>query len=269
VDIIFLVSVFLGAGILAGILAGFLGIGGGLVVVPLLALILPYAGVVDKHVMTMAVGTSLATIIFTTFSSLYSHQRRHNIIWPAVFSLFPGLMLGSLLGAAIGSQLDNVWMQVIFGSFAIILGLYTWFGDILIRPNWDYAASRNWLSLVGFFIASLSSIVGIGGGTLLGPWLTWLGLEAKRAVATSAACGFFIALFGSASYLITGTQAQDLPEFSLGYIYLPAFMCIIATSMLFAPVGAYLARNRSVVVIKFCMGLALFLAAGKMFYSLG
>ncbi|WP_111977818.1 sulfite exporter TauE/SafE family protein [Algibacillus agarilyticus] len=267
-DFVSLAILFLLTGVVAGILAGFLGIGGGLVVVPLLTISLPLVGVQQENVITMAIGTSLATIIFTAMSSLIAHQKRANIIWPAVFSLFPGIMLGSMLGAAIGTQIASKSLTLIFGCFCTFLAIYTLFGDKWFKPKWDYNSSRNWLSLVGFIIGGGSSMVGIGGGTLLGPWLIWLGLEAKRAVGTSAACGFFIAIFGSASYLITGVGLTDLPEYSLGYIYLPAFWGIIIMSMLTAPLGAKMASYFAPKTIKICLGLALFTAASKMFFSL-
>ncbi|AWB68552.1 sulfite exporter TauE/SafE family protein [Saccharobesus litoralis] len=266
-DFYTLAIIFLVTGTIAGLLAGFLGIGGGLIVVPLLTFALPLANVPEHYVMTMAIGTSLATIIFTAISTLVAHQKRANIIWPAVFSIFPGVMLGSMLGAAVGSQMAGQSLMVVFGTFCVGLGLYTSVGERWFQPAWDYNQSRNWLSLVGFLIAIASAIVGIGGGTLLGPWLVWLGLEARKAVGTSAACGLFIAIFGAASYLITGSQLDDLPQYSLGHIYLPAFFGIIATSMLTAPLGARMASYFSAKTIKICLTIALFAAASKMFLS--
>ncbi|NTS76442.1 sulfite exporter TauE/SafE family protein [Catenovulum sp. SM1970] len=267
-DIYSLAATFMLTGVVAGILAGFLGIGGGLVVVPLLAFALPYAGVAEQHVMTMAVGTSLATIIFTAISSVHAHHWRENIVWPAVYSLFPGILLGSMLGAAMGSQLEQFWMMTIFGCFAVCMALYTFIGDRWIKPVWDYNQSRSWLSLVGFILSAISAIVGIGGGTLLGPWLIWLGLEPKKSIGTSAACGLFIAIFGSMGYLITGSSATDLPEYSIGYVYLPALLGIIATSVLTAPIGAKMASYFAPRVLRIGLGIALLLAAGKMFISI-
>ncbi|KMT64354.1 sulfite exporter TauE/SafE family protein [Catenovulum maritimum] len=263
-----LAAIFLATGVFAGILAGFLGIGGGLVVVPLLSVVLPWAGIPDDKVMVIAVGTSLATIVFTAISSTYTHRKNHNVVWPAVFSLFPGLMFGAMLGATLGSQFSGKLLAIIFGCFCSFLGLYVVFGKRYVRPVADYAHSRSWLSLIGFVTGIISSLVGIGGGTMLGPALIWLGLEARKAVGTSATCGLLIAVFGSISYLITGVNETNLPEYMLGYIYLPAFFGIIATSVLFAPVGAKMATFFSEKVIRISLGVALTASAIKMFISI-
>lgn len=265
---IILIGIFLLTGMIAGILAGFLGIGGGLVVVPLLSVVLPYAGIAQEKVMVIAIGTSLATIVFTAISSTYSHQKRHNIVWPAVFSLFPGLMFGAMLGATLASQFSNNLLAIIFGSFCAILGIYSILEKRYIQPVADYAQCRGWLSLIGFVTGIISSLVGIGGGTLLGPALIWLGLEARRAVGTSATCGLLIAVFGSLSYLITGANETQLPKYTIGYIYLPAFLGIIATSVLFAPLGAKMASYFSDKVIRVCLGIALLASATQMFIGL-
>lgn len=260
-------AIFLVTGVIAGILAGFLGIGGGLVVVPLLSVVLPWVGIQDDKVMVIAVGTSLATIVFTAISSTYTHRKNNNVVWPAVFSLFPGLMFGAMLGATLGSQMDNSGLSVIFGVFCAALAIYVTFGKRYVRPVADYAHSRSWLSLIGFITGLISSLVGIGGGTMLGPALIWLGLEARRAVGTSATCGLLIAVFGSFSYIIAGANETDMPPYTVGYIYLPAFFGIIATSVVFAPLGAKMAAFFSERVIRTCLGLALTASAIKMFVS--
>ncbi|WP_440903595.1 sulfite exporter TauE/SafE family protein [Catenovulum sp. SX2] len=260
-------AIFLVTGVIAGILAGFLGIGGGLVVVPLLSVVLPWVGIQADKVMVIAVGTSLATIVFTAISSTYSHRKNNNVVWPAVFSLFPGLMFGAMLGATLGSQMDNSGLSVIFGVFCAALAIYVTFGKRYVRPVADYGHSRSWLSLIGFITGLISSLVGIGGGTMLGPALIWLGLEARRAVGTSATCGLLIAVFGSFSYIIAGANETDMPPYTVGYIYLPAFFGIIATSVVFAPLGAKMATFFSERVIRSCLGLALTASAIKMFVS--
>ncbi|WP_017443708.1 sulfite exporter TauE/SafE family protein [Gayadomonas joobiniege] len=265
-DLIFILM-FLASGVVAGILAGFLGIGGGLVVVPLLSFVLPMVGVPEQNLMVIAVGTSMATIIFTALASTNSHRKNHNVVWPAVFSLFPGLMFGALLGGTLGSQMSNNSLALFFGVFCSFLALYVVFGQRYIRPVSDYAQSRVWLSLIGFITGLISSLVGIGGGTMLGPALIWLGLEARRAVGTSATCGLLIAVFGSLSYVINGANAVDLPPYTIGYVYLPAFFAIITTSMLFAPLGAKMATHFSERVIRICLGIALAASALKMFIS--
>lgn len=262
------IIIFLATGVVAGILAGFLGIGGGVVVVPLLSVVLPWVGIAPDQVMVFAVGTSMATIIFTAISSTNSHRKNHNVVWPAVFSLFPGLMFGALLGGTLGSQMSHSTLSLIFGSFCSLLAIYVIFGQRYIRPVADYGQSRVWLSLIGFVTGLLSSLVGIGGGTLLGPALIWLGLEARRAVGTSATCGLLIAVFGSLSYVINGASAVNLPQYTIGYVYLPAFFAIITTSMLFAPLGAKMATYFSGNVIRIWLGIALAASAIKMFISL-
>ncbi len=263
-DLLNQMLIFIGTGLLAGLLAGCLRIGGGLVVVPLLSIALPWAGVNDEHVMVMSIGTALATIVFTSAPSLWAQNRRLNVVWPAVFSLFPGIMLGSLMGAAVASQLASDTLSIIFALFALIMVFYIWFGSLYVKPTWDYNQSRSWLSLVGFILAKISSIVGVGGGTLLSPWLIWLGLEPKRASGTSAACGSFIAVFGGFSYIVTGANQQGLPDYALGYIYLPAFLGIIMMSVIAVPLGIKLSTYISAKEQRIALGIAMLIASAQM-----
>lgn len=264
-DIFSQLLLFLSIGAFAGLLAGFLGIGGGLIVVPLLFASLPHVGIEQSLVMKVAVGTSLATIIFTGIFSTIENQRKHRIVWPALFSLYPGLMIGSMLGAALSARLSLHVHSYLFGSFTMLLAMYIWFAQRLVHPVWDYTHSRGWLSLAGFLTASISSLIGIAGGTLFGPFLVWLGLEKRQSKGTSAACGMFIALFGTVAYVIAGVEQPNLPEYSLGYIFLPAFFGIIAASALSAPLGAKLAKHCPAIISSSVLGAALMLSALAIF----
>lgn len=222
-------------GVLAGYLAGFLGIGGGFVVVPALTLLFLRNPDTAPWAIHMAVATSLATMLVTSLSSIIAHHRRGAVRWPLVRSLAGGLVVGAVLGAIIADALHGDALVRVFGAFAIVAGLQLILGR---NPEGEKPLpGQPALSVTGIVIGAISSLIGIGGGALTGPWQMWHGIRAQNAVATSAACGYPIAIAGTVSFIWLGWQG-DLPGGALGYVHLPAFAGIAVTSALAAPLGA-------------------------------
>ena len=222
-------------GVVAGYLAGFLGIGGGFVVVPALTLLFMRDSSLAPWAIHMAVATSLATMLVTSLSSILAHHRRGAIRWLLVRSLSGGLVVGAVLGAVIANALQGDVLVRVFGAFAILAGLQLVLGR---HPDGEKPLpGQPGASLVGVFIGAISSLIGIGGGALTGPWQMWHGIRAQNAVATSAACGYPIAIAGTLSFVWLGWQG-GIPGQALGYVHLPAFVGIALTSALAAPLGA-------------------------------
>lgn len=231
---------YLVLGAFAGTLAGLLGAGGGLVMVPVLVFIFQGQAMPGPIIMHMALGTSLAIIILTSLSSIRAHHQRGAVLWPVCWRLTPGIVLGALSGAVVADMLPDGVLKPVFGIFELLVALQVWLG---VRPS----AQRNvpgWpgMSVAGWVIGTVSAIVGIGGGTLTVPFLTWCRVGIHNAVATSAACGLPIAVAGTIGFIATGWNEVDLPGMSSGYVYWPAFAAVAVTSVLCAPVGARLAH---------------------------
>jgi uncharacterized membrane protein YfcA len=237
---------YLLTGAFAGLLAGLLGVGGGLVIVPALAWLLAGQGVPGGHLMHVAVGSSLAAIVPTALSSLLAHQRRGSVQWPAVRSLLPGILAGALGGAWLARQVSSPGLALLFGSFECLVAMQLFFG---LKP----AAHRGLpaaagMGIAGVIIGAISALLGIGGGTLTTPYLLWNGVDIRRAVGTSATCGLPIALAGAAGFAWSGRAAMAGQAWSTGFIYWPAVAGIAVASVPLAPLGArlahYLPRHR-------------------------
>jgi len=239
---------YLALGAFAGVMAGLLGVGGGLIIVPALAWIFHLQGVAEAVIMHLAIGTSLATIVVTSISSVRAHHRLGAVLWPVFWRLTPGIVAGAWLGAAIADALPSAALRVVFGVFVLLVAAQLGFGA---KP----APHRTLPGAAGMFAAGgviglVSAIVGIGGGSLTVPWLTWCNTSIRNAVATSAACGLPIALAGAAGFIVTGWDQAGLPPWSLGYIYGPAMAGVAVASMLFAPLGARLAHTLPTIALK-------------------
>jgi uncharacterized membrane protein YfcA len=251
-------------GAVAGLAAGLLGIGGGLIIVPILFFIFSQQPVAAEHVMHMALATSLATIIITSFASARAHHQRGAVLWPIVFSLSPGIIIGAWLGAMFASMLASDVLRPVFGLFELIVALY-------LLANYKPGTHGNHISRTASFtggtvIGSVSSIVGIGGGTLTVPFLLWHSMPIRNAVASSAACGFPIAVAGTAAYIVSGWNVSGLTPHTLGYVNLPAFALIIVTSMVTAPLGASLAHKLPETTLRTVFALVLIALGVKMLW---
>ncbi len=255
---------YLIAGAFAGIMAGLLGIGGGFIIVPVFLVLLPMSGIPDGHLMHVAVGTSLATICVTSVASFRSHHKRGSVDWPYVKLLAPGIVTGALMAGVVADQLSSATLALVFGSGALVMAVQIW----LARQPETARARPGKLSvlLTASGIGCASALVGIGGGSLVVPYLHYLGEKITRCVGTAAACGLPIALAGTLSYVVMGWDAV-MPEFSLGYIYLPAFLGIIVTSSLTAPLGVRLAHYLPANQLKRVFAIFLALVGLKIIFQ--
>ncbi|CAK0773463.1 putative membrane transporter protein [Gammaproteobacteria bacterium] len=261
--IIFLGYASLGA--CTGILAGLLGVGGGLVIVPVLVMLFQDQGMNSTVVVHLAIGTSLATIVMTSLSSVYAHHQQEAVLWPVAYQLAPGIVVGSWLGARVVHFLPTTTLKIIFGLFELLVAAKIGFG---LRPRPGHQLpGRTAMSGVGGFIGLVSGIVGIGGGVLTVPFLTWCNISIRNAVATSAACGIPIAVAGSLGFAVTGWSLTTLPPYSTGYIHWPALLGVTSTSVLTAPLGARLAHGISTTVLTRLFVLLLIFFGVRMLLS--
>ena len=252
-------------GALAGTVAGLLGVGGGLIIVPVLAALFARQGMVPDIIMQLAVGTSLATIVVTSISSVYSHHRHGAVLWSVFWRLTPGIIVGAWLGAWLASLLPTKEFKLIFGVFEMLVAAQMAFG-FKPKPGTVLPGGAG-LAAAGSIIGSISAIVGIGGGTLTVPFLTWCQIKMHNAIATSAACGLPIAVAGSIGFMITGRAHEAAPTYASGFVYWPAFLGIVIASALFAPLGARLAHRLSTTKLRsvfalFLVGLGLWMLLG-------
>lgn len=249
-------------GVVAGFLAGLFGIGGGLVIVPALSLLMAAQGFTENKLMVIAVATSLATIIFTAVAAIRAHHRRGAVVWEQVRRLVPGIALGTAVGSVYAEQLSSPTLRMICAVYLLLVGV-----QMALRLNPALKGVRHSKiidGLAGVIIGFMSALLGIGGGTLLVPFLVGSQLSMQQAVATSSACGLPIALVGTIGYIVLGWQSADLPPWSVGYVYLPAFGSIVLFSMLTAPLGAKLAHRLPGAQLKRYFSLLLFIVAFKM-----
>ena len=253
---------YLTLGLFAGVMAGLLGVGGGLIIVPTLAWIFHHQQVDDAIVMHLAIGTSLATIVVTSISSVRAHHRRGAVLWPIFWRLTPGIVVGAWLGAAIADALPSAVLSKVFAVFVLTVAAQMGFGA-KPAPHRELPGTTGMLT-AGGVIGAVSAIVGIGGGSLTVPFLTWCNIAIRQAVATSSACGLPIALAGALGFVVTGLNATGRPDWSLGYVYGPALVGITLTSMLSAPLGAKLAHTLPTEMLKKVFAAFLTLVGVKM-----
>lgn len=259
---VFLFSVLLG--VISGLLSGLFGLGGGVIIVPALAWLFSYQQVPNELIMIMAVATSLATIIFTSTSSIIAHHKFKSILWNRVFRLSPGIVFGAGIGATIAQAIDADALRWFFVSYLFYVGI-----RMALPSNAKNKTRKNYPRLdylAGNGIGFLSSILGIGGGTLTVPYLISRQLAMKNAVAISSACGLPIAISGTVVYAWLGWGKIFLPEWSLGYIYLPAMGGVIVSSVLTAPIGATWANILPAKKLKRFFSVVIFLLAFKMIF---
>jgi len=257
---------YLLTGAVAGFMAGLLGVGGGLVIVPVLALFFASQGFAGDVVMHFAVGTSLATIIPTSISSLLAHRRRDSIHWQALRGLVPGIVAGAFAGAWLARQLSSPGLALLFGMFEILVAVHLLLG---IQPGAQRTLpGAAGLGAAGAVIGGVSAILGIGGGTLTVPYLLWNRVDIRSAVGTAATCGLPIALAGAAGFAISGWNTSEQTGLNTGFIYWPAAFLIALASVPMAPVGARLAHYLPRKTLQRAFALILTLIGLKMILGL-
>jgi hypothetical protein len=260
---VFILYLLLGA--LAGTMAGLFGIGGGLVIVPVLIFSFGFVGVSADIAAHLAIGTSLATIVFTSLSSIRTHHQHQAVRWELFWPLTVGIVGGAVVGAWTASLLSGPVLETIIGAFAILVALKMIL-EVNPKPSRDVPGSAG-LGVAGGFIGWASAIFGIGGGTISVPYLTWCNVKMQQAVGTSAALGLPIALAGAAGNIWTGWGHPDLPDMSLGFIYLPALIGIVVTSVFFARIGAKLAHKLDGRLLKRIFAIVLIIVGLRFLLS--
>ncbi len=260
-----LLVVFVVLGCVVGFLAGLLGIGGGMTMVPILTIIFTREAFPLDHVVHMAIATSTATIIFTSLSSAREHHRHGAVLWPVVAGLAPGIVVGSLVGPQIAGSMSTSALALFFGIF-VAFSATQMLLDKKPKPSRDLPGKAG-LFGVGGGIGLISSLVGAGGGFISVPFMSWCNVRIHNAVATSAALGLPIAIAGTIGFVIAGLRLQAMPPLTLGYIYLPALFAIVAASMLVAPVGARTAHKWPVRKLKRAFALLLYALAAYMLWK--
>lgn len=258
------VLILFGMGAIAGTLAGLLGIGGGIIIVPVLALVFNAQGVSADVLMHVSIGTSLATIVITSLSSIRAHQQHQAIQWAVFRRITPGVLFGGLLGAFLAKFIAGDDLRVIFGVFMLFVAAQMIFGNTT-KPHRQLPKTMG-MFIAGTAIGTMSSLMGVGGGSMSVPFLTWCNMAIRNAVATSSAIGLPIAIAGVSGFILTGWGAEHRPIWSLGFVNIPAFFSIVVASTLFAQVGARLTHRISPRRLRLFFGFFLLALSVKILY---
>ena len=253
-------------GLVTGFLAGLLGIGGGMIMVPFISAILSGRGVEPGLAVKMAIATSMATIIFTSVSSVRAHHKKGAVRWDIVKALAPGIVLGAMVASlGVFALLKGASLYFVFAAFVAFSGSQM-FLDKKPSPTRQLPGTAGLLG-AGGVIGALSGLVGAGGGFVSVPFMTWCNVAIHNAVATSAALGFPSALANVVGYVIAGQGLQGVPPYSFGYLWLPALVVIASCSVLMAPLGARAAHALPVKKLKRAFAVVLFTLAIYMLYK--
>lgn len=257
--------ILLALGAVVGVAAGLLGIGGGGIMVPAYTALFMAYGVPDSRVVHLALGTSMASIIMTSLSSLRSHHSRRGVNWSIVRSMAPGILAGTFGGALMTGWIDTVVLAGFFSLFMLYVAIRMFRHSLAEADNALPGAGVQ--VAVGAGIGVISALVSIGGGTLTVPYLVKRGVEIKHAIGTSAAVGFPIALAGTVGYILSGWESGDMATLTIGHVYLPAVLCVSLVSFFTAPLGVGIAYRLPVGVLKKIFGLLVFSLSVRMFLS--
>ena len=251
-------------GIFTGLTSGLLGLGGGLIVVPGLALAFSLIGFPHSEIMHVAAGTSLAVMIATSASAIIAHYRLQNVLWSIVFRILPGILIGVVLGAILASHLSTRWLQLVFGLFLLFVAMKMFF---LSKPKETRKVpGKAMSSLIGFLIGIKSGLLGLGGGSIIIPFLTYCNVPMRKASGTSITCSLPISIVGTISFIMLGWHVNPMPH-SFGYVYWPAFLSVAFMSLIFAQIGAHFSSKVKVVWLKRLFSLFLLLISLNLLFS--
>ncbi|MBT8430076.1 MAG: sulfite exporter TauE/SafE family protein [Gammaproteobacteria bacterium] len=253
------------SGALAGTLAGLLGIGGGIVIVPIVTLLFETQGLAHGLAIKMALGTSLATIIVTAISSIYTHHLKGAVEWQLFKVMAPGVLVGSMFGAWLA---DIIPGEILYVAFILFMFLVS--AQMASSRVSAHGTLPGNLGLTGFSagVGTISALMGIGGGSLNVPFLSFCGVPIKRSIATAAAIGLPISISATIGYIVGGMNEPGLPPTSLGYVNLPVFGGVVAASLLFAPLGAIVAHKLPDQLLRRLFAVFLFVLATRMSFNL-
>jgi len=253
---------YLGIGALVGFAAGLLGIGGGVVMVPLLVFVLTASGINPDQVLHVALGTGLAAMVFTSVSSMRAHHAHGAVDWRIARAMSPGMLIGSFGAALIAGFIPTRPLAVMFTALVFYAATQILL-DLRPRTTRELPGAAG-LFGAGAFIGAVSSLMAAGGAFLSIPFLAWCNVPIRRAIGTAAANGLPIAIAGTTGYILNGLHAEGLPAFSVGYVYLPALALIVSTSTLAAPMGARLAHRLPIKRLRTIFAFLLYGFAIKM-----
>lgn len=250
-------------GAFAGLLAGLLGIGGGLALIAVLVWILPAHGIAPDTAMHVALASSMASIVATTAASAWAHHRRRSVLWPTVAWMIPGLLIGGWLGSRFAVRLDEAVLRACVAGYCFVSALQLGLGRQRTGLGADAVPRGPWLSAAGAGIGAVSSVVGIGGGSMTVPLLVWRGVAPVRAVGTSAAVGIFVGLAAASGFALHA-PAGDVPPYSIGYVYLPATIGVAMAAVLTAPLGTRWAHAISGIALKRAFAVFMLIVGGSL-----
>ena len=253
-------------GLASGFVAGLFGVGGGLTIVPILLMLFQAQGFPEGQIMHLALGTAMATIVVTSISSMRAHDRQGGVRWDVFRGMAPGLVAGTLFGSLFASRVPTEVMAVVF-TLIVYWASMQMLLDIKPKPTWQLPGAGGLLG-VGGLIGGVSSLVAAGGGFLSVPFMVLCNVNIRQAVGTSAALGLPIAAAGVIGYIVGGWGVADLPGPHLGFVYLPAFIGVVVSTIFMAPVGARVAHRLPVKQLKRAFGVMLALLASKMLWNL-
>lgn len=262
---VLIVVYFLLIGSFVGVAAGMFGIGGGAILVPLLTSI--FISLQMPQAIHLALGTSMSTIIITSFSSLRAQDKKGCVEWGVFKLIVPGVLVGTFLGTFLASNIKSLYLGIFFAIFMLFVSLQLFFSK-QPKTSTNLLASKFQI-LAGFIIGGISSLVSIGGGTLSVPYLSWQGIDIKKAIGTSSAIGFPLAIAGSFGYVYNGLLDESLSvDYAVGYVYLPAVFFVALASYLTAPLGVKLMHKLPSKNIKKIFSFIPFALSLKMLYEL-
>ena len=260
-----LILIFLSLGAIVGFMAGLFGVGGGGIMVPVLTLVFGFYGIGGENGVHLALGSSMASIVITSFSSLSSHHSHSAVVWPVVQKMTPGILLGTFLATFLVSLLSPKFLALFFAGFMFVVAVQM---VLNLKPrNHGKEAGVLQLFLAGNFIGAISAIVSIGGGTMTVPYLMWNNVDIKKAIGTAAAIGFPISIAGTIGYIVNGWQKTSQENYTIGFVYLPAVVLISLVSFFTAPIGAKVAHKLPISTLKKVFALLLVALSLKMLFS--
>ena len=261
-----MIAIYLLIGCVSGFCAGLLGIGGGIILVPALLFAFNLEGFASPIIFQTALGTSMATILFTALASLRSHHRHASVMWPVVRNFTPGVLAGTALGTLIARHVSTAGLTAFFALFLIAVAIQMALG-LRPRPG-RLLPGRVGQAFAGVVVGTVSALAAVGGGAMTVPFLTWCNCAIHQAIGTAAAVGFPIALGGTLGYIVNGWTVAALPTGSLGFVYLPALLWTVTAGMLMAPLGARATQVLSPMVLRRVFAVLLLIVAWRMIAGL-
>lgn len=256
---------YLALGAVAGFVAGLFGVGGGLILVPVLLFVFDAQHFSAGNTMHLALGTSMATILFTSLSSARKHHQHGAVNWRAVRDLTPGILLGAALGAWSAAAISPLGLGIFFALFVYFAAAQILL-DARPKPSRQLPGFPG-MTLTGTVTGWISSLVSIGGGTVIVPFLIWCNVPLRHAIGTSAAIGFPVAAGGTLGYIVTGINLPDLPANTLGFVYLPALLWVAPATVLAAPFGAIAAHRMKTGLLRKLFAVLLLALATKLLWK--